>query len=122
MKNILVVDDTDSWRQLSNEILSRAGYQVTEAESGKIALQLARASPPDLILTDLDMPDLNGIETARCLRALSGCDSVPIILLTTEEMDGDCDDPPAPYINGYIDKKYTAAKLLDCVEQHLQRA
>jgi CheY-like chemotaxis protein len=120
MKKIMVVDDTAVWRQLSFNLLSEAGYRVVEAESGERAIELARVlSPLDLVLMDFGMPELNGIDTAKALRSISGYESVPIILLTAEEFPGDCNHSPAPFVNGYVDKKHFSGQLLDCVKQHL---
>ncbi len=120
MKKIMVVDDTAVWRQLSFNLLSEAGYRVIEADSGEQAIELARShSPLDLVIMDFGMPELNGIDTARVLRSISGYESVPIILLTAEEFPGDCDHPPAPYVDGYVDKKHVSGQLLECVKLHL---
>jgi CheY-like chemotaxis protein len=120
MKKIMVVDDTAVWRQLSFNLLSEAGYRVIEADSGERAIELARSlSPLDLVVMDLGMPKLNGIDTARALRSISGYESVPIILLTAEEFPGDCNHTPAPFVDGYVDKKHFSGQLLDCVKLHL---
>jgi CheY-like chemotaxis protein len=120
MKKIMVVDDTAVWRQLSFNLLSEAGYRVIEADSGERAIELARSLPsPDLVIMDFGMPELNGIDTAERLRSISGYESVPIILLTAEEFPGDCNHPPAPFVDGYVDKKHVSGQLLDCVKLHL---
>jgi len=120
MKKIMVVDDTAVWRQLSFNLLSEAGYGVIEADSGVRAIELARTLPSlDLVVMDFGMPELNGIDTARVLRSISGYESVPIILLTAEKFPGDCNHPPAPYVDGYVDKKHVSGQLLDCVKLHL---
>ena len=122
MKKILIVDDTDVWRRLSFNLLSEAGYRVLEAESGERAIEMARSvSQLDLVVMDFGMPKLNGIDTARLLRAISGYETVPIILLTAEDFPGDCDHPPAPFVDGYVDKKHVSGQLLDCVKLHLER-
>lgn len=122
MKKILVVDDAAVWRRLSFNLLSEAGYRVREAESGLQALEVARSSPNfDLVVMDFGMPELNGIDTAKHLRSISGYESVPIILLTAEEFPGDCDTPPAPFVDGYVDKRYVSGQLVDCVNLHLKR-
>ena len=123
MKQIMVVDDAAVWRRLSFNLLSEAGYRVIEADSGESAIELARSrSPLDLVIMDFGMPRLNGIDTAQRLRLISGYESVPIILLTAEEFPGDCDHPPAPFVDGYVDKKHVSGQLLDCVKLHLNEA
>jgi CheY-like chemotaxis protein len=122
MKKILIVDDTDVWRRLSFNLLSEAGYRILEAESGERAIELARSvSQLDLVVINFGMPKLKGIDTARLLRAISGYESVPTILLTAEDFPGDCDHPPAPFVDGHVDKKHVSGQLLDCVKLHLER-
>jgi two-component system chemotaxis response regulator CheY len=116
---ILIVDDNREWRRILREILREAGYLTLEAESGTEALELARSTSANLVFADLNMPGLSGLETAERLRALEGFESVPIILLTEENFEGDCEDPPAPYINGYLRKKDALDKLVECVESHI---
>jgi two-component system chemotaxis response regulator CheY len=120
MTYILVVDDFDMWRHLASRILTEAGYQVTQAESGERAIRLAQSSLPDLVLTDLEMPHLNGVEMAQRLRALPNFKSVPILLLTTQELSGGCDDPPTPFVDGYVNKRRAVTELLECVKSHLK--
>jgi len=123
MKQILVVDDAAVWRRLSFNLLSEAGYRVIEADSGERAIELASSlTPLDLVIMDFGMPRLNGIDTAQRLRTISGYESVPIILLTAEEFPGACDHPPAPFVDGYVDKKHVSGQLLDCVKLHLREA
>ncbi|HEV2912879.1 MAG TPA: response regulator [Pyrinomonadaceae bacterium] len=123
MKKIMVVDDAEIWRRLSFNLLSEAGFRVVEADSGESAIELARSSSPlDLVVMDFGMPRLNGIDTARHLRAISGYESIPIILLTGEKFPGDCEHPPAPFVDGYVDKKHVSRQLVDCVKLHLDAA
>ncbi|HYY58826.1 MAG TPA: response regulator [Pyrinomonadaceae bacterium] len=123
MKKIMVVDDAEIWRRLSFNLLSEAGYRVVEADSGESAIELARSSSPlDLVVMDFGMPKLNGLDTAKHLRAISGYESIPIILLTAEEFPGDCKHPPAPFVDGYVDKKHVSGQLVDCVKLHLNGA
>lgn len=119
MRHILVVDDLDLWRNLARYILSEAGYEVTEAESGEKAVRVARVSSPDLVLVEYEMTRMGGVETARLLRAIPSLESVPILLLTAHDLPGGCNDSPAPPINGYINKRDAATELLKCVVSHL---
>lgn len=121
MSNILIVDDSEIWRRLSKEVLSRDSRRISEAESGEHAVELARASAPDLVVMDYGMPGLDGLQTSRLLRELPGFERTPIILLTAEDFPGDCEQTPAPFVDGYVDKKRIHFDLADCVEQHLGR-
>ena len=122
MPNILIVDDSEMWRRMSKDALSSYGHSIREADSGESAVATATAAPVDLVVMDYGMPSLNGIEAARLLRQLPGCERVPIILLTAEDFPGDCDETPAPFVTGYVDKKRIFTDLADCVGRHLDGA
>lgn len=122
MPNILIVDDSEIWRRLSKQVLSRDSRLICEAESGEHAVEVARAVAPDLVVMDYGMPSLNGIEASRLLRQVPGCESVPIILLTAEDFPGDCVETPLPFVTGYVDKKRIFSDLADCVGHHLNGA
>lgn len=122
MSNVLIVDDSEIWRRLSKQVLSNYNLRISEAESGEHAVELARTSAPDLVVMDYGMPGLDGLQTSRLLRELPGCERTPIILLTAEDFPGDCEETPAPFVDGYISKKRIHFDLADCVEQHLGKA
>ena len=86
MKTILVVEDELKIVQLVRDYLERAGYQVLSAGEGRAALALARSEKPDLILLDLGLPGLDGLDVTRSLRKES---SVPIIMLTARDEESD---------------------------------
>lgn len=79
---ILIVDDDADNREMLTTLLRGAGYTVVAAEDGRAGLDLARSQRPHLILTDLSMPNLNGVEMIRSLRAQPGMSNVPIIACT----------------------------------------
>ena len=121
MPNILIVDDSDIWRRLAKDILKKNSYRLLEADSGERALEIARDTPVDLVVMDYRMDRLNGLDTSKGLREMSGYEDVPIILITSEEFPGDCRETPAPYVDGYVDKRHLVQELDDCVKQHLER-
>ena len=121
MSNILIVDDSEIWRRLSKQVLSNVGRQISEAESGEHAVEVARDAAPDLVVMDYAMPGLDGLQASRLLRELPGFERTPIILLTAEDFPGDCEQTPAPFVDGYVDKRRIHFDLADCVEQHLGR-
>jgi CheY-like chemotaxis protein len=122
MPNILIVDDSDIWRRLAKDVLKRNNYRLLEADSGEQALEIARETPLDLIVIDYRMNQLDGLDTSRHLREISGYERVPVILITSENFPGDCEQTPAPYVSGYIDKKHLIHELDDCVKLHLDRS
>ncbi len=84
MASILVVDDSTSMRQMIVFTLKGAGHEVAEAPDGDEALEIARTREFDLILTDVNMPNLDGITLIKELRALPGYKFTPLLMLTTE--------------------------------------
>ncbi|HEY9401374.1 MAG TPA: response regulator [Pyrinomonadaceae bacterium] len=120
MPNILIVDDSDIWRRLTRDILKKNPYRLLEADSGEQALEVARETPVDLVIMDYRMRQLNGLDASRQLREIPGCERVPVILITSENFPGDCHETPAPYVDGYVDKKHLIHELDDCVKYHLE--
>jgi len=114
---ILVVDDDDSIRELLRMHLSSAGYEVLVAPDAIAAGYIVLKSPPDLILTDVNMPHMNGFEFVAALRADPGVAGIPIIFLTSVE-DGDARGKELGAV-GYITKPVRADRLLSIVAQHV---
>src|SRR5919112_3472463 len=86
---ILLIEDNELNRDMLRRRLERRGYAVAEAVEGRAGLAAAKASPPDLVLMDLRLPDVDGREVTRRLRAEAATASVPVIALTAHAMEGD---------------------------------
>jgi DNA-binding response OmpR family regulator len=119
MADILLVEDDKTIRIATEFALTREGYAVTCAADGAAGLESAREAKPDLVLLDVMLPEMTGIEVARALRADG--DEVPIIMLTA--LDGDADkvrglDAGA---DDYITKPFSTTELLARVRAHLRR-
>lgn len=106
---------------LLSAILTEAGYEVSVAGDAEACVGIARSFSPSLVLIDLHMPGANGLETAERLRSVPGLEEVPMILVSDEELDADCDDDIAD-LNGFLHKAKVHTELLDCVELHLEAA
>ncbi|HEY2384960.1 MAG TPA: response regulator transcription factor [Terriglobia bacterium] len=89
MERVLIVDDDPDIQRLVSYNLSQAGFQVTAASSGRTALEAVQQNPPDLIILDVMMPDIDGMEVCRTLRQRENSRRIPIIMLTArgDEID-----------------------------------
>jgi len=116
-KKILAVDDSKSMRQMVAMTLKSAGFDVVEAEDGVDALNKANAAQFDLVLTDINMPNMNGIELTTKLRSLGNYSMIPIICLTTESSDDMKGKGKAAGATGWIVKPFSPEKLLATINR-----
>ncbi|MEJ8307558.1 response regulator [Agrobacterium larrymoorei] len=117
--NILTVDDSASIRMTTKIALTNAGYQVTEAVDGADGLARAKSAPFDLIVTDLNMPNMNGLEMIEALRQSPAHTGVPIIFLTTES-DADMKArAKAAGATGWVTKPFDPENLVKIVRKVL---
>src|SRR3972149_1928479 len=114
--SILVVDDDEGIRELLRLHLSAAGYEVRVAEDAIVAGYRVLKSPPDLIITDVSMPHMDGFEFVAALRADATLPRVPVIFLTSVE-DGDARGRDLGAV-GYVLKPVRSDRLLSLVAQH----
>lgn len=117
---LLAEDDLENIAMFSRYIRSR-GYQVIVAHNGVEALARAREVRPDLILMDMQMPEMDGLETTRRIRANDDLAAIPIIALTALAMAGDADRCLAAGANAYMSKPVRLRELILLIESHLQR-
>jgi two-component system chemotaxis response regulator CheY len=115
----LAVDDSASVRQVERFVLSGAGYDVMEAKDGQEALNLLKTGPAHLILTDLNMPNLDGIGLIQAVRKHPTLRTTPIIMVTTESADGKKAEGKAAGATGWIVKPFTPEQLLAVVKKVL---
>jgi two-component system, chemotaxis family, chemotaxis protein CheY len=116
-KKILAVDDSKSMRQMVAMTLKSAGFDVVEAEDGVDAFNKANAAQFDLVLTDINMPNMNGIELTTKLRALGSYSMTPIICLTTESSDDMKGKGKSAGATGWIVKPFSPEKLLATINR-----
>lgn len=117
MKKILAVDDSVSIRKSISFILGQEGYEVIEAEDGKIALEKAQGDKFNLVITDINMPNMDGIELTKQLRATEDYKFTPIIALTTENQASKMEEGKAAGATGWIVKPFTSEKLIAVVKK-----
>ncbi len=114
--SILVVDDALTVRELQRSILARAGYTVATAVDGRDALDQLRLAQPDLVITDVDMPRMDGMELTRTIRADADLSSLPVLMVTSHGTDADRQAGLDAGADAYIVKQdFDAAQLLQAV-------
>jgi two-component system chemotaxis response regulator CheY len=119
MANILAVDDSASMRQMVAFTLKGAGHVVTDAEDGKHALDIARGKAFDLVLTDVNMPVMDGLSLTRELRKLPNYRFTPILVLTTEAGPEKKQEGRAAGATGWLVKPFNPEQLLATVKKVL---
>jgi two-component system chemotaxis response regulator CheY len=119
-KVILTVDDSASMRQMVSFTLKEAGYEVVSAVDGKDALVKLDEKPAHMIITDLNMPNLDGIGLIRQVRANPAYKFVPIILLTTESQTEKKAEGKAAGATGWIVKPFKPEQLLKVIKKVLK--
>ena len=117
MKTIMTVDDSASLRQMVSVVLRRDGYAVVEAVDGLDALSKLRGQNLDLILTDINMPKMDGLEFTRQARVLPQYKFVPIVLLTTESHPEKKQEGKAAGATAWIVKPFSPDQLLAVVKK-----
>ena len=116
-KTVLAVDDSASIRQLVSFTLKSAGYEVVEAVDGMDGLEKAKARTVNLILTDQNMPRMDGLTLIKNLRALPQHKSTPILMLTTESSDAMKAQGRAAGATGWLVKPFDPQKLLEVIKK-----
>ena len=118
-KTILAVDDSGSLRQMLVFTLKAAGYQVVEAVDGRDGLDKAKQQQFDLVLTDQNMPNMDGLTLIRSLRALPSYARVPILMLTTESSDEMKSKGRTAGATGWLVKPFDPNRLTEVVRKVL---
>jgi two-component system chemotaxis response regulator CheY len=112
-QSILIVDDSPSIRQMVEMTLKSASYHVTAAQDGQAALELCQKNQYDFVLTDQNMPRMDGITLIKSLRAIPNYRSTPIVVLTTEASDVIKSQGKAAGATGWMVKPFDPKKLLE---------
>ncbi len=116
-KKILAVDDSKTMREMVQFTLKDAGYDVQEAEDGQAALKVVAGTKFDGVITDLNMPNMNGFELIRALRANPNYKFTPILMLTTEGDAAKKEEGKAAGATGWIVKPFNPEKLVEVVKK-----
>jgi two-component system chemotaxis response regulator CheY len=118
-KTIMTVDDSASVRQMVSFTLRNAGYDVIEAADGQDALSKLNGSPVHMVITDLNMPNLDGIGLICALRAIATDKFIPIVMLTTESQTEKKQEGKTAGATGWIVKPFQPEQLLAVVKKVL---
>lgn len=117
MTKILAVDDSASMRQMVTFTLKSAGFDVTDAADGDLALQIAKSQSFDVVITDVNMPNMDGITLCKELRALPNFKFTPILMLTTESTGDKKQAGRAAGATGWIVKPFNPDQLIATVNK-----
>lgn len=117
MARILAVDDMRSMRELVKSVLEKRGHEVFIHESGDKALEFARNSTVDLVISDINMPEMNGVDLVAHLRELPSYAKTPILMLTTESTPDKKQSARLAGANGWIQKPFNPERLAAAVEK-----
>lgn len=117
MQSVLAVDDSASMRMLVSHVLETAGYEVVVAEDGVEALDYARENTADLVLTDINMPNLDGIGLIKELRTLPHYKFVPLLVLTTESGHDKKMEGKSAGATGWIVKPFDPQQLISTISK-----
>lgn len=119
MASILLVDDSTSMREMVSFTLREAGHEVSEAEDGVEALEFARKALVNLVITDVNMPNMDGITLTSELRTLDNYRFIPILILTTETGTAKKEQGKVAGATGWIEKPFDPDHLLATVNRVL---
>ena len=118
-RTILYVEDNEYNRKIVRQLVSRTRYRLIEAVDGEAGVEMARAERPDLILMDVQLPKMSGLDATRILRADPATSASPIVVITSFALSGDRERAVEAGANGYLAKPYSPRELLALVQQML---
>ncbi len=120
--NVLLVEDVDDSRYMLRRLLELEGFEVIEAQDGAMALEVLRKFSCDVILLDLRMPNLDGIQFTRALRATTQFQSIPVIVVSASDDEKSRADARTVGCNDYVTKPIDVDLLTDLLKKHISLA
>jgi len=118
-KSVLIVDDNEYLREIFSSILRFSGYEIVEAESGAEAIEKAAAAKPHLILLDLALPDMNGIDVARSIKRNQRSAHIPIIVCSAFSTGEEKEDSLSAGVVDYLQKPISSQVLKAKIEKFI---
>ena len=119
-KTICIVDDFKNTRFVIRFTLQNAGYRVEEAEDGKEALKLFDGRKIDLLITDLNMPNMNGIQLVKAIKKMPHYQFIPTLILTTETDEKRREEAKEAGVTGWIKKPFDSTRFLKIIEKAIK--
>jgi two-component system cell cycle response regulator DivK len=119
-EQVLIVEDNEKNMKLFRDVLGATGFRTLEATTGGQAIDLASEHTPDLVLMDIQLPDLDGVQTLRRLRADARTATIPVLALTAQAMRGDRERFLAEGFDGYVSKPVNVRELIGIVREHCE--
>ncbi len=118
-RKVLVVEDNVLNMKLFNDLLEAHGYTILQTKDGREALDIARLHRPDLILMDIQLPDVSGLEITKWLKADEELRSIPIVAVTAFAMRGDEEKMRQAGCDGYLAKPISIAGFIQAIERYI---
>jgi len=120
MKRVLIVEDNEDNMYMIKFILENNNLKVLMADKGLLGYEIALSEKPDLILMDIQLPDLNGIEVTKKIRESEIADTIPIIAISSYAMAGDKDKALSAGFTGYIEKPFEPETIMNEIEKYIK--
>ena len=120
MKTILIVEDNELNMKLFNDLLEAHGYATLKTRDGIEAIKIARAHRPDLIIMDIQLPEISGLDVTKWLKEDDDLRAIPVIAVTAFAMKGDEEKIREGGCQDYIAKPISVTKFLETIEKHLR--
>jgi two-component system, cell cycle response regulator DivK len=121
-RTILYVEDNEYNRKIVRQLLGRTSYRLVEANDGESGVAMAQQEIPQLILMDVQLPKMSGLDATRTLKADPRTSHIPIIVITSFALSGDREKAAAAGADSYLAKPYSPRELLALVRQYLPEA
>jgi two-component system cell cycle response regulator DivK len=121
VKTVLIVEDNELNMKLFHDLLDAHGYRTLQTRNGMDALKIARESRPDLILMDIQLPEISGLEVTKWLKDDEALRDIPVIAVTAFAMKGDEERIRQGGCEAYISKPISIAMFLDTVRRYLSK-
>ncbi|HET9683295.1 MAG TPA: response regulator [Gemmatimonadaceae bacterium] len=118
-QTILYVEDNEYNRKIVRQLLSKTSYRLIEAVDGEAGVAMAQTEKPDLILMDVQLPKMSGLDATRALKADARTSDIPVIVITSFALSGDREKAAEAGAVSYLAKPYSPRELLTLVRQYL---